>query len=485
MTIKARVVAIFATLLVLLSAIIFTMGQMAARHEKLAKSEHSRFESVKLADQLRQSSDDLTRMVRTYVVTGDQKYEKYFYEILAIRDGTVPRPQEYNKIYWDFVTETGKRPTSPGPPVALLDLLKRLGLSSQELARLKEAKKNSDDLTNLEKIAFAAMKGLFEDDSGNLTVERAPDPAFARRILHGEKYHKAKGSIMRPIREFMILLDQRTRREVDAIRADEEFYRNVVSILVVATILFSFFAYFHLRRRIINPVLSLARTAHRIEGGELEARASIISSDEIGALNDAFNSMIEQAHEAIKSLKVENAERKRMEEKIIHMAQHDLLTKLPNRSLFLDRLSMALSGAKRKENKVAFLFVDLDDFKPVNDNMGHDIGDKVLKEVARRISSLVREVDTVARFGGDEFTVVLTDITSKSTVTNIAKKIIKSLAKPYQLDSEEASLTCSIGIALYPEHGQTPDELIKSADVAMYTAKREGKKGIRYASRQQ
>ena len=188
-------------------------------------------------------------------------------------------------------------------------------------------------------------------------------------------------------------------------------------------------------------------------------------------------------------VRMENAiditERKHAEEKIKHMAQYDMLTNLPNRALFIDRLSVALSGAKRKENKVAFLFVDLDDFKPVNDNMGHEAGDQVLKEVARRLSSCVREMDTVARFGGDEFTVALTDITSESSVTSLANKILKSLSKPYQLDGEEASLSCSIGIALYPEHGLTPDELIKCADDAMYVAKKEGKRGIRYASRQQ
>ena len=299
MIIKTRFVAIFATLFVLLSAIIITMVQMASSLDKLAKSELHRFEILTLADQLRQSSDDLTRMVRTYAITGDQKYEKFFYRILVIRDGSVPRPKEYNNLYWELVTETEKQQAPPGPPVALLDLLKRSGLSSQELEKLEEAKNNSDDLANLEEIAFAAMKGLFDDGSGNLTVKREPDPAFASRILHDDEYHKAKHGIMTPIREFMVLLDQRTRREVDTAAADENVYLNVLVILIVVTVLFSVFAYFHLKRRIINPILSLAETVHRIEEGELEARASIASSDEIGGLNTAFNSMIGQIQKNI------------------------------------------------------------------------------------------------------------------------------------------------------------------------------------------
>jgi len=298
MTIRARVVAVFATLIVLLFAIIYTMGQMAYSNEKLAKSHLLRFNSHKLAAQLRQSSDDLTRMARTYVVTGDQKYEKIFNEILAIRDGTAPRPQDYDEVYWDIIIHTGKASTSFGPPVALLDLLKRSDLTDQELAKLEQSKNISDELANIEKVAFAAMKGLFDDGSGNLTVKRKPDPAFSSRILHGDEYHKAKGAIMVPIREFTTLVDQRTGKEVDAIAADEDFYRNILFILIAITLLFSVFAYSLLSGRIVNPILLLARTAKRIEEGDHSARATITSSDELGELNDAFNRMTRQIQKA-------------------------------------------------------------------------------------------------------------------------------------------------------------------------------------------
>ncbi|MEE9545751.1 MAG: histidine kinase dimerization/phospho-acceptor domain-containing protein, partial [Rhodospirillales bacterium] len=316
MTVKVRIFAIFATLFVLLSAVIFTMNLMAANNEKLAESELRHFESSRLADQLRQSSDDLTRMVRTYAITGDKKYERYFYEILAIRDGKAPRPQNYDDTYWDFVTATGERPSSFGPPVALIDLMKRIGLSYEELAKLQEAKKNSDGLTNLEKVAFAAMKGLFADSSGKFTIKRVPDPAFSREILHGKEYHEAKAEIMRPIREFMKLLDQRTRQDVETIRAEGVFFRNIVSALVISIIFFSVFAFFHIRQRVINPIASLSTIAGRIEKGELSERASVSSSDEIGILNSAFNSMIDQIQEAINNLKLENVERRRTEEEL-------------------------------------------------------------------------------------------------------------------------------------------------------------------------
>jgi methyl-accepting chemotaxis protein len=291
LTIKVQIICIFATMLALLGAIIVAMGLNSAAQERVADAQLNLFQSNKLADQLRQSSDDLTRMARTYAVTGDATYEQYFFDILAIRDGTAPRPLEYHEIYWDFVTSSGERPTSSGRPAALMDLMEQIGLSGEELAKLKEAKKNSDDLTKLEMEAFGAMKGLFADDLGNLTVRREPDPEFAREILHSSEYHKAKAEIMRPIGEFMKLIDERMQRELEAVQTQEVFFSTMASVLTVATLLFSIFAFFHVKRRAVDPVVSLAAIAQRIEHGHSDERATITisSSDELGVLYRAFN----------------------------------------------------------------------------------------------------------------------------------------------------------------------------------------------------
>jgi len=258
-----------------------------------------------LADQLRQSSDDLTRMARTYVITGNKKFKEHFHEILAIRDGMGLRPREYRNIYWDLITDTGSRPTSFGPPMALVDLMKLIGLSTQELAKLAEAKTNSDSLARLEITAFAAMNGLFENETGELTVARVPNPNFARHILHSDEYHKAKSSIMRPIKDFKELIDQRTLREVKALQTKEAFYRNVAITLVMLTILLSIIVHYDLRRRIIDPVISLTEIAQLVEKGDIDARAFTVTSDEIGTLNNAFNSMVNQTQEAIVDLRNE------------------------------------------------------------------------------------------------------------------------------------------------------------------------------------
>ena len=168
--------------------------------------------------------------------------------------------------------------------------------------------------------------------------------------------------------------------------------------------------------------------------------------------------------------------RKEAEAKIIHQATHDSLTGLPNRVLFFDRLSQAMARARRnpEEHSIAVLFVDLDNFKPINDLHGHLTGDMLLKKVASRLSQSVREIDTVARFGGDEFALVLPNIELPDFAQTVAEKLIEQVKRPYIINGKQLSVSCSIGISLYPTDGETADQLISSADKAMYSAKSAG-----------
>ncbi len=168
-------------------------------------------------------------------------------------------------------------------------------------------------------------------------------------------------------------------------------------------------------------------------------------------------------------------DRKRAEEAITYQAYHDLLTGLANRSLFLDRLNQAINQAKRNHGKLAVMFLDLDRFKFVNDNLGHIAGDKLLHAIATRLKSCLREVDTLARLGGDEFVLLLPQISHGSAATVIAEKILHALAKPFVIDEHELFASLSIGIALYPGDGDNADALIKHADMAMYAAKNAGR----------
>lgn len=175
-------------------------------------------------------------------------------------------------------------------------------------------------------------------------------------------------------------------------------------------------------------------------------------------------------------------ERKEAEAFINFQAYHDLLTRLPNRALFTDRLNLAITQARRNRQKLAVMFLDLDRFKVINDTLGHAMGDLLLQAVTRRLEHCVRKGDTLSRFGGDEFTLLLPAINNSGDARRIAKKLIDALKAPFQLGEHEVFVGVSIGIAMYPEAGTTLDQLIQNADIAMYHVKARGKDGYRFYS---
>lgn len=176
------------------------------------------------------------------------------------------------------------------------------------------------------------------------------------------------------------------------------------------------------------------------------------------------------------------SERKEAEEVINFQAYHDLLTHLPNRALLKDRLDLAIAHAQRNKRKLAAMFLDLDRFKLVNDTLGHSMGDRLLKAVAKRLQSCLRQGDTLSRHGGDEFTLLLPEIRTRDDVVVISEKILDRLNEPFVIDSHELFVGASIGIAMYPEAGTTGEVLIQNADIAMYHVKGRGKNGYQFFS---
>jgi len=173
-------------------------------------------------------------------------------------------------------------------------------------------------------------------------------------------------------------------------------------------------------------------------------------------------------------------ERKSAEERLAYLAQFDVLTGLPNRHLFHDRLTQAIVQARRSERPMGVLFIDLDRFKLVNDTLGHSAGDKLLKEAAARLAQCVRSGDTVGRFGGDEFGAILSDLAKPGDASIVAQKVIDALARPFHLEEHETYVSGSVGIALFPADGGEADALIGNADVAMYRAKEQGRNTYQY-----
>ncbi|HUW36946.1 MAG TPA: EAL domain-containing protein [Rhodocyclaceae bacterium] len=737
--------------------------------------------SFLLAQELRQSSDDLTRMVRTYVVTGDPIYKKHYQEILDIRDGRKPRPVDYQGIYWDLVLADDHRPRPMGPALPLLELMKRAGFTEAEFATLAKAKANSDALTRTE---FAAMK-LIEA----ATPPTETDRAKAIRTLYDSSYHRAKAGIMGPIDQFYRMSDRRTEGAV----LDAQAYATRMRLaLVLAGVLLVVLLWS--ARRNLTAVLGgtlgdvyegivrlgsgdfstgtpvakgmedsvlgwlsetriklaeidsegqrsnreqqrlnralrllsdcnlaliheedeqalLSNVCRRVveTGGylmawigfaEQDAGKSVrpvaqfgygegylegvrISWDEVpevghgptgsairtgttqinqnwrtnpkmapwredaakrgyqssiavplvgqekilGALtlysahSDAFNAeevalleelarnlafgiealrsrrerkqaeddlriaatafesqegmMITDANGVIlrvnlafiegtgytaeevvgqtprlfksdrhnaafyaalwESLRrtgrwqgeiwdrrksgevypkwltisavtghagavthyvsshIDITQRKAAEDQLHRLAFYDPLTQLPNRRLLLDRLAHALAGSARSRRQGAIMFLDLDNFKTLNETQGHDTGDCLLAQAAQRLQSSVRQGDTVARLGGDEFVVMLEDLEDDDLVAaqveGVAENILAAFDRPYRLEVDAASgvqksidhrCTASIGVTLFGPRTENVDELLKQADLAMYQAKDSGRNTIRF-----
>lgn len=208
------------------------------------------------------------------------------------------------------------------------------------------------------------------------------------------------------------------------------------------------------------------------------------TKEELKQTNDMLESQVIQRTAELKSandkLHHDLEERKRVEQSIRHMAHHDALTGLPNRALFRDRLTHAMAQADRYHQKLAVMFLDLDRFKAINDTLGHNVGDQLLKIAAERLRSCVRDCDTVARLGGDEFTVIVEDIIEDHDAAAVAQKILDTLSQPFNLYGHEVFISVSVGVTLYPSDDENADNLLRNADSAMYRAKEFGRNNYQF-----
>ena len=215
----------------------YALYQVGAVNEKLAQVSVSRYTSYLLADELRKSSDDLTRLARTYVVTGDPEWEKQYFEVLDIRNGKKTRPNQYEKIYWDFRAAGTDPGRGSGDTIPLQDLMKKAGFTEAEFAKLKEAQANSDDLVNTETVAMNLVKGQLADGKGGFTIKGEPDLAKARAMMHDHSYHLFKAKIMKPVDEFLSLIDNRTNAAVNEAVAQKNLWFNLLILAIALVVL--------------------------------------------------------------------------------------------------------------------------------------------------------------------------------------------------------------------------------------------------------
>ncbi|HET7712687.1 MAG TPA: EAL domain-containing protein, partial [Thermoanaerobaculia bacterium] len=311
---------------------------------------------------------------------------------------------------------------------------------------------NTADPPHLLSTLGETAKRALVDSRG--AVSRVTDAAPATISLEGEEY----ATMRKPIRtvdgsEINALL----HRAVAASR--QPFYTLKIQIFAFSTLalLVATIAAVVFSRAVTRPLRVLADGARRIEKGDYVSPVSVQQGDEIGQLATAFNRM---------QLAIAGRE-----EQIIHQATHDALTTLPNRTLFIDRLAQAIASARRGETLAGMIMMDLDGFKEVNDTLGPQFGDELLINVGQRLENVLRESDTVARLGGDEFAVQFI-AREASHAFDVARRIATVFDTPFLLGGVSVAVKGSMGIALYPQHAEDADTLMKRAEVAMYDAKR-------------
>ncbi len=299
---------------------------------KLDDAYNMQYKSLILADELRQSSDDLTRMARTYVITGDPLFEEQYKTVLAIRNGEIPRPKRYNGIFWDFLTlKDNNKPLLDGEKIPLRELMIQANFPESELNLLFTSQNESDDLTNLEHKAMNAIKGKFQDKDGNYTITGEPDFAMARELMHSSAYHLAKIRIMEPLDRFYKAFENRTKQKVIEAKQslkEQEFTVNVIVLLSIILFLMSFFIILF---RIIYPIDFLRKVMLKLSQNNMDIEL------EKNKFDDEMGDMIG----AVEIFK-ENTEKLISGEQQLKLAIEDAKNANKAKSIFLARMSHEL-----------------------------------------------------------------------------------------------------------------------------------------------
>lgn len=456
MKLTIRNIFIIVTSLLMCSGLLagYYIFDLYKKTNELKDIEYKRHLLIKKADELRQSSDNLTKFANKYVITGNKKYKEIFFKINSIRKGESKRPLNYEGIYWDLGEELREKLHPLGEKISLRKEIETLPFTSYEIKKLNESKKHSDDLIKLEVIAFKSVEGLLE----NANKKNAID------FMNSEFYEKIKEKIMLPIDEFLLSVNARTKNDIKILNKEIDSVFRILFIIVVFCLILFLISLFLILKRVVLPMKHLTTSMSTFEIGKTNIELSDFSKDEIGFFAKHFYLMEKKINKDYKDIK--------------NLSLTDPLTKIGNRRSFYDISSKIFKLAKRDNEDMSIGIVDIDYFKKINDTYGHLVGDEIIKHCVSIIKNTLRNSDIISRFGGEEFVVLLpkTDINGAKI---ICEKIRNNIEKiPYKDKRYDISFTVSIGISKLIENDTEINNIIQRSDNALYEAKKNGRNNI-------
>lgn len=392
MRIKTAITALISLQLLLVVALIGVAITLHQTQKYAEEAVDRRIYSYQLASELRQSSDDLTRFARTYVTTGVSKYERYFREILAIRNGDIPRPVGYEGVYWDLVAAGIDNNWVDGASKSLRSRMLEIGFTNEEFDKLSLAQNRSDTLVRLEDVAMNAVKGRFDDGTGTFQIEGEPDRRRAIELMHGEIYHQAKGSIMAPIGEFMTMIADRTLAEVASFHSWERRLAIIDIAIACLLLLSTFVSVILLRQRVLAPIEVMASTAKRVSDGDMSARANVSGASEIANFSRTFDHMVDSVSSHLKE--VEKGRQKLTSQTLELEEQQSnnerlLLNVLP--ASIADRLKNGEKKIADSFPEVSVLFSDIVGFTEMSARVGAKQIVDMLNEVFGMLDELAND----------------------------------------------------------------------------------------------
>ena len=452
--------------------LVLTFAWYVRAEKSIDVANERRLQAIELAEELRQTSHALTAMVRTYVVTGNPLYRQKFFLIIAVRDGKLPKPANYLKDPWIF--EADDHPVAPtaSPPAPLLERI-RAAVSPQAYHQLELAKTKSDTLTRIE------MEAMRVADAGGGSADSRQQ---ALALVFGPAYLQAKIGIMTPIEAFRDLLERETSASVDLAVATAYHLR----LLVIALCGLSILMLWHIRLSLVAILGGSVETLHtaivRLGGGDVAATARPRGTGRQESILD----WVKQTQQRLDAIE---AQRCRAEQQLVeyaaaleaknlelkNLSRRDALTGLHNRMAANEQLRNAYALLQRTGNAYCLLFLDIDHFKRINDTHGHAAGDQVLKAVAGLLEGGLRKTDFVARFGGEEFIVLLPDTRLVGAMAKAEEMCASVMAHSFPLVGR---VTISIGVAQAEPHDKDEHEAVRRADALLYVAKRNGRNRV-------